>query len=127
MATIGGSVESCSIRARLFACAADADVTIKTGGFSNEIQPNGNGTARMVKTRELPSVEGLVVSLNHDAGDLQFLQEIADGLEFVDFTITLASGHTYQGKMQITEAPAGSTQSSTCELALTGEQELTLQ
>ena len=50
-APIGGSIESVSVDNQLFAVAADADATMQLGGFNNEIQPNGDGTSRIIKTR----------------------------------------------------------------------------
>lgn len=127
MAQVGGSVQECSIAGRIFPAASDADVSIKTGGYSNEVQSNGDGTSRMQKTRETPSVEGLRLAIDNNKNDLKFLQDIADGLEFVPFTITLVDGNTWAGEMQITDAPSGSTQSSTAEISLMGQGKLELQ
>jgi hypothetical protein len=118
MSAIAGSVKECSIRGRGFKPASDDDVKITLGGYSNDTSPNGDTTVVMVKTSEAAGVEGLNVMIDHDKGDLEFLQEIADGKDFVDFSITLADDSTFQGKCIPKDLPALSTKAARCELKL---------
>ena len=127
MGAVGGSIESISIRGRLFPVAADAEATRKLGGFENEVQPNGDGSGRIVKTRVAWSLDGLQVEINDTRADQEFLQEIADGLEAVPITITLASGTTYQGKGIVTGELGASTQNATATIGIMGEGTLTQQ
>lgn len=127
MATVGGSIESISIRGRLFAVAADAEANRKLGGFENEVQPNGNGTARIIKTRVAWVLDSVTVDVNDDRADQEFLQEIADGNDYVPITITLASGVTYQGTGILTGEVQMSTQNSTAQISLGGPDVLTQQ
>jgi trimethylamine:corrinoid methyltransferase-like protein len=120
MGAVGGSIESVSIKGRGFAVAADADASRKLGGFENENQMNGNGTTRTVKTRVGWMVSGLSLSLDDTMGDQEFLQEIADGLEQVPISVTLASGAIYSATGTITGEISGSTQSATGEIELSG-------
>ena len=126
-APIGGSIESVSIDNQLFAVAADADATLNLGGWSNEVQPNGNGTSRIIKTRMPWSISGLTLAVDDDAANQEFLQSIADGNEYVPVTIRMASGVTYQGTGTITDNIERSTQSATISLSLSGEGSLTQQ
>lgn len=126
-APIGGSIESISVDNRLFAVAADADATITLGGDSNEIQPNGNRTSRIIKTIQTWSITGLMISINDDNQDQEYLQEIADGTIYVPCTVRMASGITYQGTGTITDNVERSTQSATASLSLAGEGKLTQQ
>ncbi len=127
MATVGGSLQECSIDGRVFAVAADADVTVKLGGSSNDVQANGNGTTRIIKPLEPWSVAGLTVDINNDRGDQDFLQRLADGNVLVTVTLTYADGNTRQGKGTITGGLEGSTQNATASLNLMGEGKLELQ
>lgn len=127
MSGLGGSIESISIRNRLFAVASDADATRKLGGFENEIQLNGDGTARQVKTRVPWMLGGLTVDIDDDRADQEFLKEIQDGKGFVPITITFVSGTTYQAKGQITEAVDYSSQNATASVSLAGPGELAAQ
>ena len=127
MAAIGGSIESVSIRGRLFAVAADADGSRKLGGFENEVQPNGNATARIIKTRVAWMLGGLQVEVDENRADQQFLQEIADGNEFVAVAITYASGAVYQGEGTVTDALEFSSQTATATVAMQGRGVLTQQ
>lgn len=120
MGAVGGSIESVSIKGRSFAVAADADGSRKLGGFENEKQLNGNGTSRTIKSRVGWMIGGLSLSLDDTMGDQEFLQEIADGLEDVAISITLASSAIYSGTGTITGEIAGSTQSATGEIELSG-------
>jgi len=127
MAEIGGPIDSCSIRGRIFSVAADAEGERDLGGFKNEVQPNGNGTARMVKERKPWKMGGLKLSLDDDRADQEFLQEIADSQEFVPITVTLVSGVTYQGNGTITDDLTFNTKDSTAEVSFMGPQALTQQ
>lgn len=127
MSAIGGSVREFSIRGRLFAPSADSKVTIKLGGFSNEVMANGNGTSRMKKTAEAASCEGLKGAIDHNKGDLEFLQEVTDGKEFVPFSVTLVEGSTFQGNAQLLEMPALDSEDATSELKLGFDGKITRQ
>jgi hypothetical protein len=126
-ATVGGSIESISFRGRLFPVASDADATRKLGGFENEVQANGDGSARIVKSRVPWSLEGVAVSVNEDRADQEFLQEIGNAKDYVPIAITLASGVTYQGRGMLTGDIAMNTQASTAGLNMMGPGELTQQ
>lgn len=126
-APIGGSIESVSVDNQLFSVAADADATMSLGGWSNEIQPNGNGTSRIVKSRVPWALSGLMIAVDDDAANQEFLQRIADGNTYVPVTIRMASGVTYQGTGTITEPVERSTQSATCSLSLGGQGTLSQQ
>jgi hypothetical protein len=122
--SVAGPIESVSIRGRLFAVAGDANAERKLGGFENEVQSNGNGTVRLVKSRVPWSVSGLALDINEDRSDQQFLKEIADSLEMVDMAITFASGVTYSGRGQIVDEVLFSSENSTAEVSLMGPGEL---
>ena len=119
MAT-GGSIESISIDGRIFAVASDAEANRKLGGFENEVQVNGNGTSRIVKTRVPWSLDGVTVEVDDDRGDQEFLQEIADGNSNVPIAITLASGAVYQGDGIVTGEIQASSQNATASISLMG-------
>lgn len=127
MPAVGGSIESVSIRGRLFPVASDADVTRNLGGHQNEVQMNGDGTARKVMTRVAWTLEGVQVEVNDARADSEFLLEIAASPEWVPITITLANGSTYQGTGTISDPVAVSTQSATSTITLSGPGTLTQQ
>lgn len=120
MSAIGGSIEEISIAGRIFAVASDADATKKLGGFENEVMANGNGTARITKTRVPWSVEGVTVEIDDQRGDQEFLQDIADGTTFVPVSLTLASGVTYSADGIVTADIGGSSNSATAGITLSG-------
>lgn len=127
MAAVGGSIESVALDGRNFAIAADAEAQRKLGGFENEVQANGDGTARLIKTRVPLSLDGLTVEVDDDRGDHEFLQELSNRNDFFPVAITYASGLTYQGTAQITGETQASSQNATAAISLMGPGVLTRQ
>jgi hypothetical protein len=127
MAAVAGPIESISIRGRNFPVASDADATKKLGGFENELQANGDGTSRIIKTRVPWAISGLKVEIDESRADHEFLQEIADSKDYVDITMTLCSGFTYQGLGTVVGEVQASTGSATADISLGGPQTLTQQ
>lgn len=127
MAATGGSIESVSLRGRIFAVAADAEAQRKLGGFENEVQANGNGTARIIKTRVPLSIDGLTLTVDDSRGDHEFLQELSNALDYFPISITYASGITYGGSAIITGELSASSQNATAAVSLMGPGELTKQ
>lgn len=127
MSQVGGSIESVEIDGRSFSVAADADATRKIGGFENEMQSNGDGSARQIKTRVPWSVEGLTVAIDDDRGDESFLQALANASRNFPVVITYASGKSLQGTGQITGDNPTSSQSQTKQISLGGPGNLTVQ
>lgn len=117
---IGGPIESVSLDGRTFAVAADADVNRKLGGFENEVQSNGDGSARVIKSRVPAAIDGLQLSIDDVRGDHEFLQALADGADFFPVAITYASGETYQGRMMVTGEVQFANQSATATVSLQG-------
>lgn len=127
MAAIGGSIESVTLEGRSFSVASDAEVSRKLGGFENEVQANGDGTARLVKTRVPLMLDGLTIQIDDGRGDNEFLQDLANSNDFFPIAITYASGETYQGSAQITGEMQVSSQAATASLSIMGQGILTKQ
>lgn len=127
MPAIAGSMESITIDGRSFAVTADADTSRKLGGFENEVQSNGDGTARTVKTRVPWSLTGVVVEIDDTAGDHEFLQSLQNSNRNVPVTATYVSGVSYQATGQVVGEVVFNNQSSTASLDLSGSGEMTPQ
>lgn len=127
MAAVGGSIESVTLNGRRFAVAADAESQRKLGGWENEVRANGDGGARMIKTRVPLMIDGLTLEVDDSRGDHEFLQSIADGNDFVPVAITYASGVTMQGTATITGEMQVSSQNATAAVTLSGPGVLTRQ
>ena len=127
MAATGGSIESVTLDGREFPIAADAEVQRKLGGFENEVQPNGDGTARLIKTRVPFSLDGLTIETDDDRGDQEFLQALSNRNDFWPIAITYASGKVYQGTAQIVGEMQASSQNATTAVSLMGPGNLTPQ
>jgi hypothetical protein len=127
MSEVGGSIQSVAIRGRLLPVAADADANLMLGGKKIEVKPFGNGKARIIGEQVIGQLTGIKVGIDHDRGDMQFLKEVADGMEFVPCEITLASGHVYQGNAIVAGEFPLSTMDTTAEIALHAEGAFSLQ
>lgn len=127
MGAIGGSIEGVGLNGRSFPVAADADTNRKIGGTENEVLANGDGSARLIKTRVPFGVTGLVVEADDARGDHEFLQELADQKGFFALTVTYASGAIWQGDGQIVGELQSSSQSATATFDLSGTGKLTQQ
>ena len=124
---VGGSIESITLNGRTFAVAADAEAQRKLGGFENEVQANGDGTARQIKTRVPLAIDGLTLDIDDDKGDQEFLKELSDGNDFFPIAITFASGEVYQGTAQLTGETQVRSQNATAAVSLMGPGTLTKQ
>lgn len=120
MPSIGGSIQSVTLDGRTFAVAADVEAQRKLGGFENEVQANGDGTARLIKTRMPLSLDGLSLETDDDRGDHEYLQALADQPGFFAVSITFASGVTYQATAQIVGEMSASSQSAMTSVSLMG-------
>lgn len=123
----GGSIESVGLAGRTFSVAADADSNRKLGGWENEAQPNGDGTARLIKTRVVWLLDGLTLSIDDLRGDQEYLQDLKDRLDFFPIDITYASGAVYSGLGQVTGEEQTSSMSTTAAVTLSGPGKLTRQ
>lgn len=127
MAAVGGSIESITLDGRNFAVAADAEAQRKLGGFENEVQANGDGTARLIKTRVPLSLDGLTLEIDDDRADQEFLQELTNRNDFFPVVISYASGNDYQGAAQLVGETQASSQNATAAVSLMGPGILTKQ
>lgn len=125
MPAVGGPIESIILDGRGFAVAADAEVQRKLGGFENEVQSNGDGTARLIKTRVPLALDGLAIEMDDDRGDHEFIQELSNRNDFFPIVITYASGGDYAGTAQITGETQASSQNATAAVSLMGPGVLT--
>ena len=127
MAAIGGPVESVSIDGRYFTVAEDADAGRELGGFTNEIQSNGDGTARLIKSRKPWQVDGLTLAVDDLLDDQEYLQDKADQNGFFPLNITFASGSVYGGTGQLVDELKFGNAATTVPVTFGGPQKLTQQ
>lgn len=127
MTAVGGPVESVSIDGRYFTVAADADANRELGGFVNENQPNGDGTARLIKSRKPWLVDGLTLAVDDLLDDQEYLQDKADQLGYFPVNITFANGAVFGGTGQIVDELKFGNAGATVPVTLGGPQKLTQQ
>ena len=127
MPAVGGSIESVTLDGRSFPVSGDVEAQRKLGGFENEVQANGDGTARLIKTRVPLSITGLAVETDDARGDQEFIQALANRNDFFPIGIAYADGSVYQGTAQINSEIQASSQNSATTFDLSGPGILTRQ
>lgn len=127
MAAVGGPILILTINGRPFPVAADAESNRKLGGFENEVEANGDGSARIIKTREPLMLEAVPVEIDDNRADHEYLQDQANGLNFIPIAITYASGITWQASAQLTGPLDASSKNATMPVTLKGPGLLTRQ
>jgi hypothetical protein len=127
MTAIGGPIIDLSLGGRYYSVSEDAESNRKLGGFENEVPMNGDGTARLVKTRVAWGADGLTLACDDFEDDQQFLQSLADRKGFFEITVGYASGSIFQGNGQIVGELAFSSKQSTATVALQGTSTFTKQ
>lgn len=127
MTAVGGSIERVTLNGRIFAVAADGDSNRDLGGFSNEVQSNGDGSARLIKTRKPMMFDSLVLEVDDTREDQEFIQDLANAKDFFPATVTYASGAVYEGQAQITGDIQTASQAQTMTINLSGPFSATVQ
>lgn len=117
---VGGSIVEVTFDGRIFSVAADADSNRDLGGFTNEYQSNGDGSARIIKTRKPWMVDGLTLDIDDDRGDQEFLQERASEPQNYPISVTYVSGITYTGQGNLVEDVIASSANATLAAKFSG-------
>lgn len=127
MTAVAGSMESVVLDGRSFSVTADADSQRKMGGWENDVQANGDGTVRLIKTRVPFSISDLALVIDDERGDAEFLSALQARNELFPVTASYASGATFQGTGAVTGEVTTSSQNQTASVSLMGSGELTKQ
>ena len=127
MAAIGGSPETITLDGREFPVTADADPTLKLGGYENEMGANGDSSSRLLKTRMPGSLTGCVVECDTARDDHEFLNEFTKNQDFRPVTITLVDGSIYQANGAIVGELSQNFQNATCGFDIGAAGEFTKQ
>jgi len=120
MDAVGGPFESHTFNGRRFVCDADDDAQIQKQGFSNEVKPNGDGSLRLLKGRVPGTLEGSNIQYDPANGDDDFLVDLKDKKEWINYSGTECDGTVWTGRVQITGDLKFSTKNKTVPVTLTG-------
>jgi len=117
----GGPLESITLNTRRFPVDGEVNAMVSLPGFTNEIKPNGDfETARIVKTAKAGKIKAIPIVIDNERGDMEFLQDIMNSFEFVDFLATEVDGTIWEGNVMISGDPEKSTKESTMEIEVHG-------
>ncbi len=118
--TANGALESIVLDKTRFTCDAESEPEITLPGFTNEMKPNSDGTARVTKKRHSGKIEGLTLSIDVERGDVEFLQELSDKLTLFPFSGTLTNGKVIDGEGQLTGDVKFNAGDGTAEITIEG-------
>jgi hypothetical protein len=121
----GGDIEEITIShptigKRSFAVEKGADNTLDLGGYSKEIEMNGNGTARASLERKPWMIENVSLNIEADNEDLEFLQNVQDSPIDSEFTFSYVVGDVYRGTGSLTGDLKHNTKSSLAAVTISG-------
>jgi hypothetical protein len=98
MGATGGPLKELTYRGRTFKGAGDSNVSIVSlGGVVIEHMENGDQSTRRKQSPKAWHITGVKIEIDHEKGDLQFLQEGVAVGEDGDITFTLQDETTYAG------------------------------
>lgn len=120
MSAIGGPLESVTISGRTFSVAQDSGPSTDLGGDTNTIEMNGDRTGRIVKELRPALLESVNVQIDHDNDDMQFLDDVQRGTEYVPISVTYVEGTVYSGSGTITDPVVLNSDKATAEIKLSG-------
>lgn len=113
MSAGGGPFVKLTIAGRPFKYTADATPSVKRGGFENAYEPNGDGTARQLKTRVTWAITGNKVEIDNSNDDFEFLNDTKDSATDYDIQVEYADGTVRIGTGNIVgELPEDNTSAS---------------
>ena len=118
--SVGGPFESHTINGRRFVCDADDDAQIQPQGFTNEVKSAGDGSQRLLKSRVPGTLEGTNLVYDPANGDDDFLLEVRDSKEWLNYSGTEVDGTIWTGLVQITGDLKFSTKNKTVPVTFTG-------
>ena len=118
-----GAWESIVLDGRRFACKADDSVKVTLPGFENEVIVGGDGSNWLKKTRHAGKISDINVICNPANEDHEFLQGLADSMEFFPVSGTKVNGTVYGGDMQITKTVEHDDSENVVGLELSGKLE----
>jgi hypothetical protein len=101
MAARGGDARQYLISGREFDPVGGSSPTIILAGYTNENLPTGNGKIHTLAKRKLGGFDGGVISLDATRKDQEFIQNLINGQNPFNVSVTLASGKTYSGSGKI--------------------------
>lgn len=104
MTAVGGPIREVSIAGRSFPVAGDGDAGRILGGIQTEVEPNGDGSARIIVQVVPWQYDSVSLQLDDSRGDQEFLvEQAAKGAlgEYIGISVTEASNITYRGDGQI--------------------------
>jgi len=101
MAARGGDVRQYLISGREFDPVGGSSPTIILAGYTNENLPTGNGKIHTLAKRKLGGFDSGVISLDATRKDQEFIQNLINGQNPFNVSVTLASGKTYSGSGKI--------------------------
>jgi hypothetical protein len=100
--TLEITIEHPDVGSRNFSTKADQDVIKDIGGYTAELQMNGNGTGHKKMSAKPWELSGIESETDDIAGDQEFLQAVQDSPDLATITWQHILGTVYSGQGTLT-------------------------
>ncbi len=98
---VGGPIKNVILEGRYFDVEGDNEVEMFSGGWTNEVTPNGNGSGRIIKTPKTGEANKLPIIIDDDRGDEEFIKELRNRHSWIKASFTDINDNTFSGDVQI--------------------------
>lgn len=98
---VGGPIKSVNLEGRAFNVEGENEVELFSGGWTNEVTPNGNGTGRIIKSPKTGEANKLSIIIEDDRNDEDFIKELRNRHGWIKASFTDINDNVYSGDVQI--------------------------
>jgi hypothetical protein len=126
MARIGGSIKQITLNGRQFSVKSDVDIS-EVFPTNNKVEMNGDQTATLVQVIEPWRLNDIVLSIDNENGDREFIRDAARIPDFWPITFTTADSKVYGAVGQIVDAPERKTMNNSVAISLSGPGDVEVQ
>lgn len=120
MSSVAGSIVRVTLDGREFPVAYDSESDRALGGYNNEVEMNGNRTARLIKKMSPAKLSGMGIVIDDGRADQEYIQNLADMKGFFSTEVEYVSGAIYGGQLQIIGEINVGSMKGTAELEFSG-------
>ena len=117
---VSGSIVRVTLDGREFPVAYDAESDRSLGGYNNEVEMNGNRTARLIKKMTAAKLSGIGIVIDDARADQEYIQKLADKKGFFGVEVEYVNGSIYGGQLQIIGEINVGSMKGTAELEFSG-------
>lgn len=98
---VGGPIKNVNLAGRSFDVDGENEVEMFSGGWTNEVVANGNGSGRIIKTPKTGEANKIPLILDDDRNDEEYIKELRNSHDWFKASFTDINDNTYSADVQI--------------------------